>query len=120
MLIGHTLKKKEFDKTDLEKRYNCTAISTIVTFDWWKCYLKGRYLVHFMIPSSDMLWKNEPMLQKMNQWWNQREFNSCQQNNRYKEFDQNILEHNLSSIVVVIISGTGVWRLLLHLPFFLS
>ena len=55
--------------------------------------------------------------QKMNQWWNQREFNSCQQNNRYKEFDQNILEHNLSSIVVVIISGTGIWRLLLHLPF---
>ena len=34
MLIGHTLKEKEFDKTDLEKRYNCTAISTIVTFDW--------------------------------------------------------------------------------------
>ena len=25
-----------------------------------------------------------------------------------KDFDQNILEHNLSSIVVVIISGTGV------------
>ena len=34
MLIGNTLKEKEFDKTDLEKRYNCTAISTIVTFDW--------------------------------------------------------------------------------------
>ena len=32
MLIGNTLKEKEFDKTDLEK--GCTAISTIVTFDW--------------------------------------------------------------------------------------